>query len=213
MPLNFRTEIRSMFGKEYIKVFLSNMDSVSEVKHVLLSAECVRNVNLSNNDKDLTVYPTKFYSAKETNIVVRTILDEYYKTSKERTILEDIASTTNTLSKHEKSRKLYEEVLNCTIAGNSSRSKLDNVRLALELYLQDVLSNKNTLEKQIKPLKDFLMSKTATIEVRTSITSSLTTFYKYQDDHVKHDDNIKEEDVDYFVRMANNIIQQIHKYE
>lgn len=81
MPLKFRTEIKEMFGKEYIKVFLLNMVDSSKVKTLLESLYCISRVNESNDGKDLTAYPTKLYTAVEADTEINATLVAFYSTN------------------------------------------------------------------------------------------------------------------------------------
>ena len=213
MPLKFRTEIKEMFAKEYIKVFLLNMVDSSKVKTLLESLYCISRVNESNDGKDLTAYPTKLYTAEEADTEINATLVAFYSTNDNKKTIEKLKMVGSSLESHPKSQCLYDEAVHNINAGGSNRSTLDNIRLSMEQYLQEVIGNKNVLENQEKPLKQFLKSKGATTEVVTSITQFLHSFYKYQDNNVKHDSNVKKEDVDYFLDMANAIINQVQKYE
>ena len=213
MPLKFRTEIKEMFGKEYIKVFLLNMVDSSKVKTLLESLYCISRVNESNDGQDLTAYPTKLYTADEADTEINATLVAFYSTNDNKKTIEKLKMVGSSLESHPKSQCLYDEAVHNINAEGSNRSTLDNIRLSMEQYLQEVIGNKNVLENQEKPLKQFLKSKGATTEVVTSITQFLHSFYKYQDNNVKHDSNVKKEDVDYFLDMANAIINQVQKYE
>lgn len=214
MPKNFSTEIRSSFEKEYVKVFLLNLSDSSNVKALLESLNCIHRVNISNDGRDLTVYPSKLFTAKEVSSEIGFALDSYYKSCSNRAkSLEVLTKAKEIVSGHDKSMRLFEDSIKNISANGSNRATLDNIRLALERYLQEVLGNSNTLEHQEKPLKEFLKEKNATEDVRTGITSSLHNFYRYQNDHVKHDYDVKDEDADYYINVANTIFQQIHKYE
>lgn len=214
MPQKFRTEIRNIFEKEYIKVFLLNMSDSSNVQALLESLNCIHKVNVSNDGRNLTAYPSKLYTAKEASAEIASALDSYFTSSSNRAkSLETLTKAKETFSGHDKSVRLFEDSIKNISANGSNRATLDNVRLALERYLQEVLGNNNTLEHQEKPLKDFLKEKRATEDVRNGITTSLHNFYRYQNDHVKHDYDVKDEDVDYYINVANTIFQQIHKYE
>lgn len=202
-----------MFGKEYIKVFLLNMVDSSKVKTLLESLNCISRVNESNNGKDLTAYPTKLYTAEEADTEINATLVAFYSTNDNKKTIEKLKMVGSSLESHPKSQCLYDEAVQNINAGGSNRSTLDNIRLSMEQYLQEVIGNKNVLENQEKPLKQFLKSKGATTEVVTSITQFLHSFYKYQDNNVKHDSNVKKEDVDYFLDIANAIINQVQKYE
>ena len=198
-----------MFGKEYIKVFLLNMVDSSKVKTLLESLYCISRVNESNDGKDLTAYPTKLYTAEEADTEINATLVAFYSTNDNKKTIEKLKMVGSSLESHPKSQCLYDEAVHNINAGGSNRSTLDNIRLSMEQYLQEVIGNKNVLENQEKPLKQFLKSKGATTEVVTSITQFLHSFYKYQDNNVKHDSNVKKEDVDYFLDMANAIINPL----
>lgn len=213
MPQKFSTEIRNSFEKEYVKVFLLNMSDSSDVKALLESLNCIHRVNISNDGKDMTAYPSKLYTAKEASAEIESALDSYYKSSDKTKSLKVLNKTKETISGHDKSVRLFEDSIKNISANGSNRATLDNIRLALERYLQEVLGNSNTLEHQEKSLKEFLKEKKATEDVRTGITTSLHNFHRYQNDHVKHDYDVKDEDVDYYINVANTIFQQIHKYE
>lgn len=189
------------------------MSDSSDVKALLESLNCIHRVNISNDGRDLTAYPTKLYTAKEAAAEIKSVLDSYYKSSNKTKSLKALTKVKETISGHDKSVRLFEDSIKNISANGSNRATLDNVRLALERYLQEVLGNSNTLEHQEKHLKEFLKEKNATEDVRTGITTLLHNFYRYQNDHVKHDYDVKDEDVDYYINVANTIFQQIHKYE
>lgn len=189
------------------------MSDSSDVKALLESLNCIHRVNISNDGKDMTAYPSKLYTAKEASAEIESALDSYYKSSDKTKSLKALNKTKETISGHDKSVRLFEDSIKNISANGSNRATLDNIRLALERYLQEVLGNSNTLEHQEKSLKEFLKEKKATEDVRTGITTSLHNFHRYQNDHVKHDYDVKDEDVDYYINVANTIFQQIHKYE
>lgn len=189
------------------------MSDSSDVKALLESLNCIHRVNISNDGRDMTAYPSKLYTAKEASAEIESTLDSYYKSSNNPKSLKALTKVKELISGHDKSIRLFEDSIKNISDNGSNRATLDNVRLALERYLQEVLGNSNTLEHQEKSLKEFLKEKNATEDVRTGITTSLHNFYRYQNDHVKHDYDVKDEDVDYYINVANTIFQQIHKYE
>lgn len=208
----YKIEIRTSFNKEYIKVFLCNMKDSNKIINQLESLDCVKKVNISNEGKDLTVYPKEVFTAKYTKNKIESSLTSYYSNTQNNTIKE-LSNTIEKIKKHPNISQLLEDACKKLRNSDSKRSILDDTRLALELYLQKVIGNKETLEHQTSRLKFFLKSKNATQEVITGITTSLNNFYRYQNDNVKHANNVKDEDVEYYINVAQNIINQIHKYE
>ncbi len=208
----YKIEIRTSFNKEYIKVFLCNMKDSNKIINQLESLDCVKKVNISNEGKDLTVYPKEVFTAKYTKNKIESSLTSYYSNTQNNTI-KKLSNTIEKIKKHPNISQLLEDVCKKLRNSDSKRSILDDTRLALELYLQKVIGNKETLEHQTSRLKVFLKSKNATQEVITGITTSLNNFYRYQNDNVKHANNVKDEDIEYYINVAQNIINQIHKYE
>lgn len=117
------------------------------------------------------------------------------------------------MKNHEKAKKLYDDTISNIKSNGSSRNILDNLRLALEKLLQDILGNNVVLEKQKNNLGSYLKNKDVTPEIRNSIISSLDTLYHFQNNYVKHDDNVKANEVDYVINTTNNIVCQVLKYD
>lgn len=211
MTKYFNTEIRESFKNKYVKVFLLNMQDSDKIKSWLESIPAVKKVNISNDGKDLTVYPSALVEANEAEEAIIASLHNFYSSSKE--CLGELENTKTSLGTHEKTKKLYDDAISNIKSNGSSRITLDSLRLALEKLLQDILGNESVLEKQKKPLGNFLKSKGVTPEIRNSIITSLDAMYHFQDNYVKHDDNVKDNEVDYIANTTNNIVNQIIKYE
>lgn len=211
MAKHFSTEIREMFKSKYVKVFLLNMQDSDKIKSWLESIPAVKKVNVSNEGKDLTVYPSALFEAKDAEEAIIASLNNFYSSSNDS--LHKLENTKASLGNREKIKKLYDDAISNIKSNGSSRITLDSLRLALEKFLQEILGNKAVLEKQKEHLGNFLKSKGVTPEIRNSIIMSLDTLYHYQDNNVKHDDNVKANEVDYVANTTTNIVEQILKYE
>jgi len=78
MP-NFKIEKKETFGKEYLKVFLRDKTKFQIVRTLLSGLQSVKVVNISaNNETDLTIYPSKLYSANETIKELEVALKSYF---------------------------------------------------------------------------------------------------------------------------------------
>lgn len=210
MTKYFNTEIREIFKSKYVKVFLLNKQDTDKIKSLLESIPAIKKVNISNEGKDLTVYPSALVEANEAEEAIIASLNNFYSSSKE--YLHKLKSTKALLETHEKSKKLYDDAISNIKSNGSPRITLDCLRLALEKLLQELLGNKAVLEKQKSNLGNYLKSKGATAEIRNSIINSLDAMYHFQDNYVKHDDNVKANEVEYIVNTTNNIVNQIIKY-
>lgn len=70
---------REVFSKPYLKVELKDNSNLTEVRTILEQLQSIKNVNITENKRtDLTVYPSKFFSPKETEEEVKVQLDSYF---------------------------------------------------------------------------------------------------------------------------------------
>jgi hypothetical protein len=79
MP-DFKTEKRKVSDNEYVKVFLKDKAKFETVQTLLTGLQSVRRVNITN-ETDLTVYPSKVYSADEAILEIDASLDAFFKGS------------------------------------------------------------------------------------------------------------------------------------
>jgi hypothetical protein len=81
MP-DYKIEIKAIFKIEYLKVYLKDKSQFNSVKTMLSNLQSVRKVNITeNNETDLTVYPSKLFSAKETSEEVKISLSNFFSGS------------------------------------------------------------------------------------------------------------------------------------
>ncbi|UOQ50700.1 hypothetical protein [Hymenobacter cellulosivorans] len=81
MP-DFKTEKRKTFDNEYVKVYLKNKTQFANVKTLLSELQSVRRVNITeNSETDLTVYPSKIYSADEAIQEIEVSLEAFFSGS------------------------------------------------------------------------------------------------------------------------------------
>lgn len=207
MP-QYSTEIRSVYEKPYLKVFLANNDDIELVQQRLVLLQSVRRVNISNDNRDLTVYPKAPFSAEEAEKQVKCALEVFYKESgANNTTINDTQKIRNTLPINSKVRKCYDDAVSKMIEGKYDRNSLDDIRLALELQLKESLGNNKPLEDQNRPLKDYLISKKMSEELVNVHTQALFNLCNFFNNHAKHDYNIKREEVDMAIGYANQIMK------
>ncbi|MBR1626309.1 MAG: hypothetical protein IJ681_04110 [Bacteroidales bacterium] len=81
---NFETQIREVFGEQYVKVFLKNEEENEKVQKLLMKLDGVKTVNITPSEsKDnpkmtLTVYPKKVFSAEEVEESIKAALSKYF---------------------------------------------------------------------------------------------------------------------------------------
>ncbi|WP_456479958.1 hypothetical protein [Nautilia sp.] len=80
MP-NYVIESRKAFQTQYLKVKLKDNSKLEKVKILLSNLQSVKKANITKNKRpDITVYPSEFYSLKETEDEIRIQLDSIFET-------------------------------------------------------------------------------------------------------------------------------------
>jgi|SRR5690625_4747234 len=93
------------------------------------------------------------------------------------------------------------------------RSAADDMRVALEILLKEILNNKKSLEKQKSELGAFLKEKNISREIRNKFVSTLNFYTDFQNSHVKHTDDVEinKLEVEFVVELTSIIIKFIVK--
>ena len=127
---------------------------------------------------------------------------------KEMTVTTIPLSTTiqSKLSIYADVKMLYNKAIHGFNLGLDYRHAMDDLRLALEILLKQALGNEKSLENQCEPLCAYLGTKGISSEIIGNVKANLIAISKYFNEHEKHKDNIKVNEIDYIVTAVNNIM-------
>jgi hypothetical protein len=103
--------------------------------------------------------------------------------------------------------RMYQSALDKLNEGNFTRNLIDDLRLSIELLLKAILKNENSLENQTSNLGLYLKDKDVSSELRNMFTKLLDYYSKYQNEYVKHDNAIKEQEVDLVINLSSSFIR------
>jgi hypothetical protein len=109
------------------------------------------------------------------------------------------------------SAKLYQSALNKLNEQRHERNLLDDLRLSLELLLQRILSNDKSLENQIEKIGTFLKNRGASTELRNMFITIINYYSKYQNNYVKHNDLVKQNEIELIVNLTGAFISFLIK--
>lgn len=98
---------------------------------------------------------------------------------------------------------LYKSALAKYSNGIFERNVLDDMRLSLELLLKELLHNDKSLENQISEVGTFLKAKGIQPEIRNMYTTLLKYYLQYQNNHVKHNDGINPNEMEYIIDLTS----------
>lgn len=83
----------------------------------------------------------------------------------------------------------------------------------MELLLKEILKNNKSIENQQVPLNEYLKQKGVAPEIIKYFWHVLDCFNKYQNNHVKHDFNINENDMPIIIEQTKSLFNTIIKLE
>jgi hypothetical protein len=116
-----------------------------------------------------------------------------------------LVGTLKGLESHPEADKLYRQALSAYNTGKDARHILDDIRLSLEYYLRDVLKNDKTLENQMLLILAHLKGKGVSVEILNLFRQLFDYLNKYQNENVKHWDEVKPSEVDLIINLTNSV--------
>lgn len=124
---------------------------------------------------------------------------------------EFIEETSHWLEKYHSAFRYYNESYRKYKSQNKQliRNTLDDARLALELLLKEILGNDKSLENQQKELGKFIVEKGGTKEFSNMFWQLLNHYSSYQNNKVKHDDNITEVEITFIFELTSVFMRQL----
>ena len=117
----------------------------------------------------------------------------------------------NWLEKYDKAKEQYRQALDYILTGKYDRQVIDCLRLALELFLKQLLRNNKSLENQMKALGTYIGEKNISNEISNMFFKLLECYEKYNNSHAKHDDSVNENEVDFLLYMTGSFMRFLVK--
>ena len=122
-----------------------------------------------------------------------------------------VQQTRHWLEDYPESLKQYNSAATKIEGGIFERNALDDLRLALELLLKSLLENQKSLENQISDLGKMLENAGVSKELRNLLLKTIDYYCKYNNSHVKHDDNINQNEIDFIFEETTIIMKLLVK--
>jgi len=120
-----------------------------------------------------------------------------------------VEETRHWLESHPTALGLFDKAKAKYDLGGMGRNVLDDLRLSLEKLLHSVLANDKSLENQVPPLGKHLKEKGCSKELANMLEKLLRYYCDFQNDHVKHDDDVKEEEIEIVFEMTAAFMKHI----
>lgn len=207
---------KTPWDKSYLRIDLRDEAKIEEIRNYIISIAGVENVNITpnqaQNSNHLTAYAKRICSIDELKGKVELALVAYFNGTNSF-LAEEVQGIETFLKKYPKIHKLYTSAKEKYNQGIYDRNVLDDLRLALELLLKTVLQNNKPLEKQKGDLGTYLKDQGSVAEVRNAFVKILDCYALYQDNNVKHNENINRMDIQTMIDLTMLIIKRLQAME
>jgi hypothetical protein len=117
-----------------------------------------------------------------------------------------IKNTKKILVKHPEAEKLFNEALDKYVNGIYQRNLLDDMRLALELFLKSFFKNNKSLENQKSAIGVYQEESNASKELSNMFNKLVEYYAKYHNEHVKHNDKVIQKEIGFVINLTTCFI-------
>lgn len=122
-----------------------------------------------------------------------------------------VQKTKHWLANHPRALKQYESALAKYEGGIFERNTLDDMRLAFELLVKDLLNNNKSLENQIPDIGAMLKTSGASVELRNMVQQVIKYYTDFQNNHVKHNDAVNDKEIEYIIELTSVVMKFLIK--
>lgn len=84
-------------------------------------------------------------------------------------------------------------------------------RLSFELLVKSLLNNNKSLENQIREIGSRLNNANASPELCNMIVKIITYYTDFQNHHIKHDDSVNEDEIEYIIELTSVVMKYLIK--
>lgn len=110
------------------------------------------------------------------------------------------------LAKYPSAGELLHSALDKLNEAKYERNVLDDLRLCLETLLKSKLNNDKSLENQKEHIGQYLKERGVSDEVRNMFVKLSDYYAKYQNEYVKHNDAVKQNEIELMVNLTSSMI-------
>ena len=114
-----------------------------------------------------------------------------------------VKETKHWLDNYPEALKVYNEALLKYEQQKYHRNVVDDMRMSLELLLKKLLNNDKSLENQISLIQKQLKEKKISKELRNTNHTLLNLYTHYQNNNVKHNDNVDKNEIEYVIELTS----------
>lgn len=194
----------------YLKVILANPADSHIIKNAISMLRSVHSVNITHQQTgDLTVHHVSNKAdAEMKNEVEQTLLSYYSFSINDNITLKQTKHLMDHLEKNSKERDLLLSAIT-SFYEFRFRHAFDDYRLCIEYYIRKLFNSNENYNELYKRMKNELKKKGFTPNLSRSMTDILNKFFQFQNDNVKHFDNISIVDTMTIFTWGNMLLEQM----
>ena len=122
-----------------------------------------------------------------------------------------VQKTKHWLGNYPAALKQYESALTKFEGGIFERNTLDDLRLSFELLVKDLLGNNKSLENQVSGICGILSKSGTADELKNMVQKIIDYYTKFQNNHVKHNDAVNNNEIEYVIELTSVIMKFLIK--
>ena len=113
------------------------------------------------------------------------------------------------LDEFEQSKKSFAKAVRIKRTESNYRGIIDELRLSIELLFKQLFKNEKSLENQTENIGKYFKENNISIEISNMYIKLMDLYTKFNNNNAKHNDNIKEIEIDYMIYLTGNFIRLI----
>lgn len=113
-----------------------------------------------------------------------------------------VQETRHWLADHPAARKPFDEALHKHKSGIFQRNTLDDLRLAVEILVRELMGNDKSLENQMPLIGQYVKARRGSAELANMFQKLVEYFTKYQNTYIKHDDAVITAEVEFVFELS-----------
>ncbi|MCI8347262.1 MAG: hypothetical protein HFJ12_04870 [Bacilli bacterium] len=189
-----------------------NMNNLTDYNTLLFFLELCLNYNFEGKISNSNLAKKIAEIFKVSNTKVRIIKDESYKIYPTDIELFDeklIVDVLNWLDNYPKTKEHFSNALRMQRIDNRLRIIVDELRLSLEFMFKQLFDNDKSLENQKSNLGKYFKDNCISSEISNMYTKLFILYTDYNNHNAKHNDMIKEIEIDYLIYLTGTFIRFI----
>lgn len=211
----FSISVGACIHNDYLKIELLDERKINDVREFVETLSLVEKANVfekRSHGRSITVYPKSICTLEELQMELKTALIAYFQ--------EDNGFKSNCalglddfLRKYPLAQKHYICAKEKYERGIYTRNTLDDMRFSLEQLLKSILKNNMSIEKQKEALGRYLKERGASTEVRNLFQTVLDYYMCYQNNNVKHNEDLSRNDVRTIINQTILLMDRLKNEE